>query len=49
MTSNIKEVAPVTEEAKYKGVKHVNVDKTVDLIKDELKSNDQVELVSRQS
>ena len=32
--SNSKEVTPVTEEGKYKGVKHVSVDKTVDLIKD---------------
>lgn len=34
-----KEVVPVTEEGKYKGVQFVNVDKTVERIKQELSEN----------
>ena len=49
MSKNTKEVSPVTEESKFQGVNHVNVDKTVELIKKELIDNEQVELVSKQS
>ena len=36
MSKGPKEVEPVTEESKFKGVLHVNVDKTVELVKKEL-------------
>lgn len=49
MSKNTKEVSPITEESKFKGIQHVNVDKTVEHIQKELANNDQVELVSRQS
>jgi len=49
MSKSIKEVSPITEESKFKGIYHVSVDKTVELIKKELADNEQVELVSRQS
>jgi L-fucose isomerase-like protein len=44
-----KEVVPVLEDSKFKGVQHVSVDKTVAVVGKELESNDQVELVARQS
>ena len=44
-----KQVVPVTEEGKYKGVQHVNVDKTVERIKQELIGNDTVQLLSTQN
>ena len=34
MQKNTKELKPVIEDSKFKGVMHVNVDKTVELIKD---------------
>ena len=49
MSKNAKEVTPITEESKFKGVFHVNVDKTVEHIQKELANNEQVELVTRQS
>lgn len=49
MSKKTKEVSPITEESKFKGVYHVSVDKTVEHIKKELAENEQVELVSRQS
>ena len=49
MSKGPKEVEPVTEESKFKGVFHVNVDKTVELVKKELAENQQVELTARQS
>jgi hypothetical protein len=36
MSKSIKEVAPVTEESKFKGVFHVNVDKTVEEVRKQL-------------
>jgi hypothetical protein len=44
-----KEVSPVLEESKFKGVQHVNVDKTVELIRQELETNEEVTLIARQS
>ena len=50
MSNNIKELCPVTEESsKFKGVQHVDVEKTVELIKKELGENQKVALVTRQS
>lgn len=49
MSKSPKEVTPVTEQSKFKGVYHVNVDKTVEMIKETLGENQQVELVGRQS
>lgn len=40
MSKSSKEVNPVTEESKFKGVNHVNVDKTVELIRKELADNE---------
>ena len=42
MSKNTKEVSPITEESKFQGINHVNVDKTVELIKKELADNEQV-------
>lgn len=44
-----REILPVTEEGKYKGIQHVNVDKTVERIKQELVEKEKVELVTTQS
>lgn len=44
-----KEVHPVLEDSKFKGVQHVSVDKTVALIGKELGEHDEVELLARQS
>ncbi len=49
MSKSTKEVTPVTEESKFKGVNHVNVDKTVEAIGEALKESEQVEWVGRQS
>lgn len=40
MSKSIKEVSPITEESKFKGIYHVSVDKTVELIKKELADNE---------
>ena len=37
-----REILPVTEEGKYKGIQHVNVDKTVERIKQELVEKEKV-------
>jgi hypothetical protein len=39
MPKSIKELTPITEESKFKGVQHVNVDKTVEEIKKLLGEN----------
>ena len=39
MSQSPKEVSPVLEESKFKGVNHVNVDRTVELIQKELADN----------
>lgn len=44
-----KEVVPVLEDSKFKGVRHVSVEKTVALVGKELESSDEVELLARQS
>lgn len=44
-----KEVVPVLEDSKFKGVQHVSVDKTVAAVGKELEANNQVELLARQS
>ena len=49
MSGAKKQVGPVKEQSKFEGVFHVNVDKTVERIKQSLAENQQVELVSRQS
>jgi hypothetical protein len=47
--SDIVRVSAVLEESKFKGINHVNVDKTVEAIKKQLESSKEVELISRQS
>jgi len=50
MSKANKEVLPQVEESpKFKGVYHVNVDKTVQAIVKELADNDQVDFLSKQS
>ena len=39
MSKGTVEVSPVMEESKFQGVQHVNVDKTVELVKEKLASN----------
>jgi hypothetical protein len=42
-------VFAVTEESKFKGVQHVNVERTVEAVIQQLKTENEVELVTRQS
>lgn len=43
-----KEVTPVLEETKYKGVKHVNVERTVKEVSEVLEKEGMVELLARE-
>jgi transketolase len=48
--SQVREVLPVVEESlKFKGIQHVNVEKTVELIGKALQEGGQVSILTRQS